>query len=134
MNPKECKRSSSHTFTVTKGVEWTPRGYRTFIKWDGLQDNLTLWPAQYIEISGTVGGTVRVLPPAARSGYFECLKPNNNTLLEQVGIAHTPNPIGIGSFGITHKRRHYIRTTLSFDYIRLWQPENHYSDMEPLYQ
>ena len=135
VNPEKCVRSSSHTFTVTKGVEWTPRGYRTFIKWDGVQDNLTLWPEKYIEIWGTVRGKLRVLPPADRPRYFEYLTANDNsTLLEQVGIAHTPNPIGIGSWGITNTQRHYIRTTLSFDYIRLWQPENHYSDMEPLYQ
>ena len=33
------------------------------------------------------------------------------------------------------KEQHpYIRRRLTFDYIRLWQPENHYADMEPVYQ
>ena len=135
VNPNTCRRSSSHTFTVTKGVEWTPRGYRTFIRWDGVQDDLTLWPEEYIDISGSMSGNQAVVPEAERSRYFEYLKPGDtSTLLEQVAIGHTPNPISIGSFGITNTGRHYIRTTLSLDYIRLWQPQNHYSDMEPVYQ
>ena len=32
------------------------------------------------------------------------------------------------------ERQPYIRRRLTFDYVRVWQPENHYADMEPVYQ
>jgi len=150
VNPKRCARSSNHTHTVTLGVEWTPRGYRTFVRWDGVNmwngeryvpigDELTLWPEDMIEVWANRGqGRNRrdvVITGNARNQYFEYLDPTDtSTLLEQVGIAHTPNPLSIGTFGISNPGRNYIRTRLSFDYIRLWQPHNHYSDMEPVYQ
>ena len=28
----------------------------------------------------------------------------------------------------------HIRRSYTFDYVRVWQPENHYADMEPVYQ
>ena len=59
-----------------------------------------------------------------------------STILEQVGIGHSPNPIGVGAFGDGNwpSSSNFIRTRLKVDYIRLWQPTNHYSDMEPVYQ
>ena len=28
----------------------------------------------------------------------------------------------------------YIKTRMKIDYIRIWQPDDHYSTMEPVYQ
>ena len=28
----------------------------------------------------------------------------------------------------------HIRRGMTFDYVRVWQPGNHYADMEPVYQ
>ncbi|WP_419927334.1 hypothetical protein [Candidatus Poriferisocius sp.] len=151
VNPRPCPKSSNHTHTVTLGVEWTPRGYRTFVRWDGvnmwngekyvpIENELTLWHKDMIEVftntrdwRGRRDVTIR---GDARDQYFEYLDPADpSTLLEQVGIVHTPNPLSIGTWGFPNSRNHtYIRSTLSFDYIRLWKPQNHYSDMEPVYQ
>ena len=121
------------TFTVTHGVEWTPSGYRTFTKVDGYQDELTLWPKDLIQVSTYWNGSRRKLQGTQRDRFFDYVDPNDaSTLLEQVGIAHTPNPISFGSFTYTQLDRIYTR--VKFDYVRLWQPENHYSDMEPVYQ
>ena len=53
--------------------------------------------------------------------------------LEAVGISHAPKNIDIGGWsqgalGLTN------RSELTIDYIRVFQPRNHYADMEPLYQ
>ena len=129
--------SSTGTHTVTMGVEWTPRGYRTYVSWDGIQDDLTVWPANKIEIwEHSPGGSERLLTGAARNRYFEYVDPDDTgTILEQVAVAHSPNPIGIGAFGDNLPSHfNYLRTRVKFDYIRLWQPEDHYSNMEPVYQ
>ena len=131
-NPDGCKPTD--TFTVTMGVEWTPRGYRSFTKVEPWQSDLTLWPEENLQIWGTVSGRQAVLR-GDRSRFFEYLDPGDtSTLLEQVGIAHTPNPLSIGAFGISNSQWDHIRTRMKIDYIRLWQPDNHYSDMEPVYQ
>ena len=135
VNTKTCQNTGTHT--VTLGVEWTPRGYRTHVSWDGVQDDLTVWPENKIEIwAHTPGGSERLVTGSARNRYFEYLDPGDpQTILEQVGIGHTPNPIGIGAFGDNLPSSfNYLRTKVKFDYIRLWQPKNHYSDMEPVYQ
>jgi len=130
--------SSTDTFTITLGVEWTPRGYRSFVSWDGVQNELTVWPKHKIEVwaANSQGGAV-LLSGTARDPYFEYVDPDDlSTILEQVGIGHSPNPIGVGAFGDGNwpSSSNYIRTRLKVDYIRLWQPTNHYSDMEPVYQ
>ena len=134
VNTETC--SNTDTFTVTKGIEWTPRGYRVHVSWDGIQNDLTVWPANKIEIWERTGGSERLITGAARNRYFEYVDPDDTgTILEQVGISHTPNPLGIGAFGDNlPSTMNYTRTRVKFDYIRLWQPQNHYSDMEPVYQ
>ena len=134
-NPDECAATDTHT--VTLGVEWTPGGYRTFISWDGIQDNLTVWPKRGLGIDHqSPGGPVTHLLGAARDRHFEFLTPGDtSTILAKAAVSHSPNPIGIGAFGDNLPASfNYIRTKVKFDYVRLWQPQNHYSDMEPVYQ
>ncbi|MYA41301.1 MAG: hypothetical protein F4Z31_06080 [Gemmatimonadetes bacterium] len=134
-NTETCAATDTHT--VTLGVEWTPRGYRTFVSWEDIQDDLTVWPKRGIGFDHRpAGGSPIHVQGTARDSRFEYLTPGDtSTILTQTGVAHTPNPIGIGAFGdnlpSTVGR---IRTKVKFDYIRLWQPKNHYSDMEPVYQ
>lgn len=143
-----CK--DSDTFTVTRGIEWTPRGYRTFVKVDGFHNELTLVPKDKIEIetrpltetNGVI--TKRKMTPAelaslntgaSKDRYFEYLDPADpDTLLEQVAIAHIPLPIAASVWGYLRPENDYIRTRMKVDYIRVWQPENLYTDMEPVYQ
>ncbi|MCY3662270.1 MAG: hypothetical protein OXH28_05485 [bacterium] len=123
------------TFTVTKGLEWTPGGYRTFTKVDGFQDSLTLVPKDKIEVQTQDGPRV-TLTGSAKDRYFGYVNPDDtDTLLEQVAVSHMPVPLSLGVWGWLGSINHpYIRTRMKVDYIRLWQPEDHYSNMEPVYQ
>ena len=127
---------TSDTFTVTRGVEWTPGGYRTFIKVDGFQDSLTLVPKNKIEVKNRGEGWSEVtLTGAQRDKYFGYTDPDDpDTLLEQVAVSHIPLPIGLGVWGWLGEGQPYIRTRMKVDYIRMWQPDDHYSNMEPVYQ
>ena len=139
-NPnRPCKNRD--TFTVTRGLEWTPRGYRTFTKVDGILDDLTVVPKDKIAITTrpVVGNSPqdgRTLTGDAKDAYFEYLDPDDtNTLLEQVAVSHVPLPINVGVWGWLNSQDHpYVRTWMKIDYIRLWKPSNDYSDMEPVYQ
>ncbi|WP_419847534.1 hypothetical protein [Candidatus Poriferisocius sp.] len=126
------------SFTVTRGFEWTPRGYRTFIKIDGTHNDLVLAPQNriYIERHHTDGSVrVRGDDPAADQ-YFEYLVPGDNgSLLELAGVGHVPLPLNVNVWSFLDADKHpYIRRRMTFDYVRVWQPENHYADMEPVYQ
>ena len=58
-----------------------------------------------------------------------------STLLDQFVVSHVPLPITIGTWGWLNRGNHpYIRTRMKIDFIRVWQPENHYADMDPVYQ
>lgn len=147
---KQCR--SSDTFTVTRGIEWTPRGYRTYIKVDGFHsDGLTLVPKDKIEVetkkvierNGAL--TARALTEEelselnsgeGKDRYFEYLDPGDtSTLMEQASIAHVPLPIAMSVWGFLDADINpYIRTRMKIDYIRVWQPQNRYTDMEPVYQ
>ena len=129
---RSCKPDGS--FTVTRGIEWTPRGYRTFIKVVGVHNHLTIVPKDFILIQHKPNGVDQSYV-TARDRYFEYLVPGDlGSLLEKVAIGHIPLPIATSSWGYMDHRHPYIRTRMKIDYIRVWQPENHYSDMEPVYQ
>ncbi len=49
-------------------------------------------------------------------------------------VGHIPLPIALSSWGYLDSANPYIRSRIKFDYIRVWQPENHYADMETVYQ
>lgn len=58
-----------------------------------------------------------------------------DTLLEKIAVSHVPLPLNIGAWGINWRPSdNYIRTRMYFDYIRIWQPDDHYSNTEPVYQ
>ena len=143
-NPNRCRRSD--TVTMTRGIEWTPRGYRTHIKVDGLADDWTVVPKDKILVqyrpvhernNGNgyyVGGRTTLLG-AARDRYFEYTDPTDaGTILEQVAVSHAPAPLSFATWGYPRSSEKYIKTRMKIDYIRVWQPENLYTDMEPVYQ
>ncbi len=153
-NSKSCRNRD--TIRVTKGLEWTPRGYRTYIQVHNPRygmTELTLVPKDQITIRQRVLGspthTVRWFP-AHRDPFFEYLEytevngeevPDLSTLLEQIGVSHIPMPIFLNVWGWLERpeegepgEQPYIRRRMTFDYVRVWQPENHYADMEPVYQ
>ncbi len=129
---RSCKPDGS--FTVTRGIEWTPRGYRTFIKVVGLHNDLTIIPAEHIHVQRRLSGG-DAAPVRSKDRFFEYLVPGDlGSLLEKVAVSHVPLPMSVGSWGYLDHRHPHIRSRMKFDYIRVWQPENHYSDMEPVYQ
>ena len=145
-NSKPCK--NSNTVNVTKGLEWTPRGYRTYIQVHNPRygmTELTLLPKDQITIRQKVLGsktpTVRWFP-AHRDPFFEYLVPGDlSTLLEQVAVSHIPMPINLNVWSYMVRvadgeqgKHTYIRRRMTFDYVRVWQPENNYADMEPVYR
>ena len=126
---------SNETFTITRGVEWTPRGYRTFIKVDGFQDEMIVVPKEKIDVEVQAPGSDWWLSGSAKDPYFEYVDPKDpDTILEQVAIAHAPLPINANVWGNLRWNQSYVRTWMKIDYIRVWQPEDHYSNMEPVYQ
>ena len=144
-NPEPCE--SSDTFTVTRGIEWTPAGYRTFIKVDGIHDELTLVPKDKIFVGtkrvgphGTLLGGPETMTGAERDRYFGYLDPSDtSTLLEQAAIAHVPLPIAMSVWELRNLEGNVptngvIGAWMKIDYIRVWQPTNLYTDMEPVFQ
>ncbi|WP_419945266.1 hypothetical protein [Candidatus Poriferisodalis sp.] len=138
-------RSTETPVTVTKGIEWTPRGYRVFLKIDGVHDTLTLVPASafvYQHRPATVSdGKVSFAPEpfsTLTGDFHEHLSSSADSLLMQMGIGHTPMTIDLGSrlpgglagnFG-----DEILDSKMEIDYIRVFQPDGLYTDMEPVYQ
>ncbi|MXZ85142.1 MAG: hypothetical protein F4Z02_05745 [Acidimicrobiia bacterium] len=141
LNPKLPCRNSD-TFTITRGVEWTPRGYRTFIKVHGWHDEMFVLHKDKIVIENkpttalAPGDRWYKVNGSARDQYFELVDPDDpDTVLEQVAVSHVPAPLAMGAWGYLNRENHpYIRTRMKIDYIRVWQPDDHYSNMEPVYQ
>ncbi len=135
--------SNSDVFTVTLGFEWTPSGYRTFRKVDEFSDDVIANPKDKVEIrQRRIAGDLRLTggwdmkTGAAKDAHFEYLDPDDpDSLLEKVAVSHVPLPLSVGAWGFLDGNRHpHIRTRMKIDYIRVWQPDNHYSNMEPVYQ
>ena len=128
--------NSTDSFTVTRGIEWTPRGYRTYIYAHGLTNGLILVPKEKMWIQQIQNGRIKGVGWPHKDGFFEYLVPGDaGSLLEQVGVAHVPLPLHLNTWSYMVKEKQpYIRRRLTFDYVRIWQPENHYADMEPVYQ
>ena len=125
------------SFTVTRGFEWTPRGYRTFVKIDGTHNDFVLAPQNRIYIKRHhADRPVRVRGDHADADqHFEYLVPGDNcSLLQLAGVGHVPLPLNVNVWSFLEAGKHpYIRHRMTFDYVRVWQPENHYADMEPVY-
>ena len=143
VNPRatrnQCKKTDS--FTVTRGIEWTPRGYRTFISVDGLLDELTLVPRDKIgfqQLRPNRAGrldNVQIRNEDERNRFFENLVAgDDSTLIQKAGVAHVPLPLNLNTWSFMVDRHPYIRRRLTFDYVRIWKPANNYVDMEPVYQ
>ena len=130
--------------TVTQGIEWTPRGYRTLIRVDDVHDDLTIVPKPKIEIQArdvnvselgvvTFGSGLRTVTGTDRDRFFEYLVPgDDSSLLEQIGVSHVPMELDMSAWGYPRNRRMVAR--MAVDYIRVFQPDNGYLDMEPVFQ
>ena len=45
-----------------------------------------------------------------------------------------PLNLDLVTWGRMQNSDNTVRTKMRFDYIRVFQPKNHYADMEPVYQ
>ena len=144
-SPASCNKPTK-TVTVTKGVEWTPRGYRTFMKVDGVHDEFQVLQASNIatEIEGArkIDGKVVYYGPRRRytRGFFEG---TGDDILEQIAIGHRPASLWLNAWGHPTcdageeppcAKSADIKTKMQIDYIRIFQPANRYTDMEPVYK
>ncbi|WP_419552331.1 hypothetical protein [Candidatus Poriferisodalis sp.] len=134
--------------TVTLGLEWTPAGYRSFQKIDGHNDDLTVRPKNKISVEYkpititdadtgefTIGRNKVAYTGSDRDKYFTYLDPDDtDSLLELVAIAHRPMELIVRASGFASSSYDTIRTRLELDYIRIFQPEDLYTSMEPVYQ
>ena len=144
--PGYCSSSflNNTSVTVTLGVEWTPRGFRSFIKVDGIHSDLEVVQKEHIGIrilpvkstnpDGTVNwgrGKGSNVTGAQRDEYFELLDPGDpDSVLEQLGVSHVPASLRLRAWTYIGS----LQPGLELDYIRVFQPENNYADMEPIYQ
>ena len=132
------------TETITRGIEWTPRGYRSFYRVDGGHDSLAVvamdkisiehWPST-VSTDGQVSfsSTRQTLGGSQRGGFFEFQTDgDSDSILEQLGISHIPLEFETVAHGNPNRDR--IQTKLKIDYIRVFQPVDRYTGMEPVYQ
>lgn len=135
--------------TVTKGLEWTPRGYRMLVKVQDLHDDFTVvskgrtslgrqrartrsTPTHYADSVTQYTGTTR-------DGFFEFLEPGNpDSVLTQFAIGHAPMHIWLDAwrgFGNEPDPENNLTTVrMKIDYVRVFQPRDRYADMEPVYE
>ena len=128
--------------TVTKGLEWTPRGYLAFVKIDGVHDELmrfpmsltrffTMTPNENSSILFQEDDLVEFLGDD-RNRFIETYPTHNGTIdLEQLGVMHVPMPLWFHVWGWDPSTT--AATMVNLDYMRVFQPRDHYSDMEPHY-
>ncbi len=132
--------------TVTMGLEWTPGGYRSFQKIDGHDDSLEVRPKNKVEVNYspisisttgeyTISRQKLTYYGSDRDKYFTYLDPDDtDSLLELIAIAHRPMELVVRASGFATSSYDTIRTRLELDYIRIFQPEDLYTGMEPVYQ
>ena len=138
-----CRTGGS--VTVTKGMEWTPSGYRFLIKVHGVHDDFVVFADSDLEVQrkppseepgGRITfGTWRTLAGEEHSSFFEHLQEGDaDDVLVQVGVSHIPMDITLAAWGNPTPVNSRIKTKLATDYIRVYQPTNGYRDMEPTFQ
>ena len=133
-------RDSSKTFVVTRGMEWTPEGIVHYfkVKDDPVYGSEMLpfrkshtevqYGRDYIWDHGLMCGTDRDL-------FLDPVDPDSTdadpAIRSTVAVAQVPLPFTIVTHGDSPPRT--VRTKFRVHYVRIFQPENRYSDLEPAY-
>ncbi len=143
----QCEARES--LTVTKGLEWTPRGYRMLVKVQDLHDDFIVvskgsTPVQRRRARSSNTPTqfasgVTPYTGTTRDGFFEFLEPGNpESVLTNFAVGHTPMHVwldawrGFGNEETDENDRTTVR--MKIDYVRVFQPRDRYADMEPVYE
>ena len=131
LRPRGC--GAGDEVTITLGIEWTPRGYRHFIQVDGQHDDLETVPSRYEQLmERKPGADWRTYKDAPRGAFLEYLVPGDDeSYLWNYAVSHTPMPVHIGAWG--WNRGNEFKAWMKIDYMRVFQPDNLYRDMEPVY-
>ncbi len=145
--PSEENNFTAGTATMTKGIEWTPRGYRTHLRVEGIHDDWVLFPKDRTRVdqkspiisNGEVVDWGDFYTPADedRERFFELLVPDDDssTHIEKAVVSHLPVELRLQTkvFGIPTTQT-AITNNMRIDYIRIYQPTDRYAGMEPVYQ
>ena len=126
---------SEDEITMVMGLEWTPSGYRTFYKVEGVHDDLTLLTKDKILVQWfDPSNTRHTYTGGDRDRFFEFLvEDDSSSILEQVGVSHFPLGFYMKPWGYMDSSSR-IHVKLKVDYIRIFQPQDHYMHMDPVYQ
>ena len=128
--------------TATLGLEWTPRGYRSWLKVDGVHDGFVLMEEEVSSLSFRRWDPIdRVfsnfwsrLNRRQKAAVFDrWTDGERSSRIEGFAVAHVPADVGMAAWGHPAAEDTRIRTWLKVDYIRIFQPANGYRDMEPIY-
>ena len=138
INPPDCA-TSTKTFVVTRGVEWTPKGFIHYFKVEDDPNYGTTLTAFKISDSEASYGTAFAygfyVCGTDRDHYFQPLDPDSSAAdpvaLAQAGVSHVPLPLSMVTHGSTPPTT--VVQKFRVHYIRIFQPENRYSDIEPVY-
>ena len=141
----QCGERTS--ITVTKGLEWTPRGYRMLVKVQDLHDDFIVvskestsvkrWRARSRTTPTQFPFGLTHYTGTARDPFFEFLDPGNpDSVLMRFSIAHSPLSVHFGDYGAgTPTPENSIATVrMKIDYVRVFQPKDRYAGMEPVYE
>lgn len=141
----QCEQREA--LTVTKGLEWTPRGYRMLVKVQDLHDDFLVVSKDSTPVQRRRALTssppvkyasgVTAYTGTTRDGFFEFLEPGNpDSVLMQFAIGHMPMRIDFGSwrgFGNYEEPDDPTPARMKIDYVRVFQPTDRYAGMEPVY-
>ena len=142
----DSQQMNSTPVTITVGVEWTPRGYRSFVNIEGFHDEWETVTKDHIDIQfyaqksvdedGAITWSDRGTSYTGedRDQYFELLTPGDpESVLEQLGVSHVPASFYLGAWAFPGTLTD-AQPGILIDYVRVFQPENSYSGMEPVFQ
>ncbi len=126
--PACLTRNRDARFIITTAVEWTPAGYRNYIKVHGVHDKLQLISDDRIEFRT---GDDQV----SLGFYYNTIRVGARDLgFNQLGIMHLPAHFSMTAWGYPYSVHNIIRTKMRVNYVRIYQPMNHYTDIPLVYR
>ena len=153
-----CLRTAEYNqeVTVTKAFEWTPAGYRQYMKIHGTHSELKLLTgdasfnyttyyraklARVDEHGNAVyhenGRRYEISPSNSLHDQYvkNTVKVGEKKLkFQQTGILHMPADIAVNSWGYPTITDLYIKSKMRINYIRIYQPEDGYAGISPVYK
>ena len=138
--PGLCRDGAELTATI--GLEWTPKGYLSWLKIEGVHDDFVLLDKRVTNLRHKRWNPIRRafgsywLPvdlAGRREAYSTWTVGNRSLEVQGYAVGHVPADIGMAAWGYPEASDTSIGTWMKIDYIRVFQPVNGYRDMEPVY-